>query len=186
MSGKRDQNLLPIRAVVENLGRQISLRAEIVDGRCSRLLAHDFISDPPRTLAEAIRSTCSLLAVEASQIVEDIDWREPHRIERSVLRLRICDRAIKRVAAYLRFVDGALPHRLPWSAAPAFEKLARELLPDTQLMLRAKWNYNYATRLEDIRGELAKEAAALLNRRRKQKLADFVQQEPVRNFVCGA
>lgn len=153
---------LPLHALVESLSRQIQLRAEVVDGQCTKLLAHDFISDPPKVLAESIRTICAELAQVAKQIVSTVDWSKRSKIERSAVRLRLCDGAIKKVAAYLRFVDGALPHRLPWSAAPAFEKIARKLLPHMEIMLRAKWRYNYATHLEDVAGEFEKETAALL------------------------
>jgi hypothetical protein len=50
---------------------------------------------------------------------------------------------VKKVASQLRYVEGARVERTPWSFIIPLEKLAQELLPDTRLITRPQWHYNY-------------------------------------------
>ncbi|HVG10436.1 MAG TPA: dCTP deaminase [Thermoanaerobaculia bacterium] len=139
------------RSQLESYLLEILARAQSAKDRCSSLLAYDFISRSPQDLAQAISRICDFLAQAAVAIFSQIDWADAASIEADLVSLRTADTLIQRWAAHLRYIQGAKTDRLPWGIVPSFESLAAALVPDKQVLLRPKWNYNYTVTLSDFR-----------------------------------
>lgn len=139
------------RNQLESYLLEIVARARSARERCNTLLANDFISSSPKDLAQALSQICDFLARASVAIFSQIDWDDPGSVEADLLRLRSADSSIQRWTAHLRYVQGSRTDRLPWGIIPSFEKLAAKLVPDKQVLLRPKWNYNYTVTLSDFR-----------------------------------
>lgn len=139
------------RGALESYLLEIIARARSAQERCSNLLSYDYISESPKELARAISKVCEVLSRAAVSIFSNIDWEEPLQLEQDIWLLRNTDNIIQQVAAHLRYVQGARSDRLPWGIIPSFERLVKQLVPDKQVMLRPKWNYNYSVTLSDFR-----------------------------------
>lgn len=140
------------RNQIESYLLEIVARARSAQNRCNTLLAYEYISSTPKNLAKAISRICGFLADASVAIFSQIDWEDQDSIEPDLLRLRNADSLIQRWTAHLRYVQGSRTDRLPWDIIPSFEKWAAKLVPDKQVLLRPKWNYNYTVNLSDFRG----------------------------------
>lgn len=145
---------MPQRELYEQYPLEILSRAKTVEKRCASLLNNEFISDTPRIFARTIENMCGYLAKAVPVIYGQIEWNVPEtEIEQSLKQLRNTDRILQHLALQLRFVEGALTQRLPWSIVPSFELLVGRFLPDVHIMLRAMWRYNYSFLLADQRSK---------------------------------
>lgn len=139
------------RSVLESYLLEIVARARSAQERCSHILSYDFFSDSPPSLARAISLVCGYLSQAAVSIFAGIEWDDPDQLEQDIWLLRNTDNLIQQLAAHLRYVQGARSDRLPWGIIPSFERLVHQLVPEKQVMLRPKWNYNYSVTLSDFR-----------------------------------
>jgi hypothetical protein len=123
-------------------------RARAIRKTCAYLLTHNFSSPAPEDLAKTIGKICKYLedALIAIYSSNDHDAVSKSKIFRDT------DQLIRELGAHVRYIDAARVERLPWSIIPAFQKLAKRLLPNAQIMIRPQWNYNYSVNLSDFRG----------------------------------
>jgi dCTP deaminase len=140
------------RATLEDYSLEIIGRCQAGQARCKRLLAADFASDAPHSLAQTLLNVFGYLARVAVVIPEKIDWSGPDNlIEKATENLRTLDWQVKEFGSHIRYVESARTDRLPWQVIPSFEKLVELLRPGAKVMLRPMWHYNYATIVSDLR-----------------------------------
>lgn len=131
---------------------EIVARADTVKHRCDALLSHDFISDAPRQLTQAVKRISDYLIQATEGIFSEIDWSASEdEIQQDFRLLQRTDHIVQELAQQLRYIEGAKTDRLPWSIVPSFESLVSQVLPEVQIMLRAMWHYNYTFSLRDQR-----------------------------------
>ena len=51
----------------------------------------------------------------------------------------------------MRYIDGAVTHKLPWSIIKSIEKLAKSIIPEISFMFRPQWKYNYSVVTDDLK-----------------------------------
>lgn len=106
-----------------------------------RQLRHlEFASRNPIRLVEAISNICSVLPNEFVNLRESFET-DPVNVQ---LQLTLIDDLVRDLGAHLRYVEAAVPSRIPYSLAAPLEQFCKRFLPSTTLMLRAQWSYNYA------------------------------------------
>jgi hypothetical protein len=64
--------------------------------------------------------------------------------------LNLTDSIIRFLGEHLRYIDGAVTHKLPWSIIKPIEKLARSIIPGISFMFRPQWKYNYSVLTDDL------------------------------------
>jgi hypothetical protein len=139
------------RSLVEEYALEIVSRCRAIKNRCNQLLTLDFVSQSPLALARTISNVSEYLEDVVLEILHNVDWTDPDSVEDDQQNLRTVDAVIHRLAAELRYIEGATTIRLPWSVISAFERLVRTLLPRTDVMLRPQWHYNYGSHVLDFR-----------------------------------
>lgn len=117
-----------------------------LQGRISQLRLLRFPSDNPTFLIDLFsRITETLIEkvksrYDESQLYGKADSAERHSLEREIKFSIIL---AQQIAANLRYIESASVERTPWSCITPLEKLARDLLPDTSIVVRPQWHYNY-------------------------------------------
>lgn len=121
--------------------------------RRSVLLFHsEFASENPEKLAKLIGDICLHLADHLLLLRNKYNG-DPVNVLNDI---RIIDDFVRDLGANLRYVDGAMATKLPWSLPQPLERLSEKILPGTNLMLRPQWKYNYSILVSDL-GELYRE-----------------------------
>lgn len=113
---------------------------------------------------ESIRQACDLLALAARELLYDILAAEfPTRVPgilgdrlRRIMdavesKLRTSDVAtlqlicwfLKRLTTHLRYLEAASSRRIPPALIPPLERLMKRLVPDSEVLMRMQWSYNY-------------------------------------------
>lgn len=152
------------RSTVEQYVLEVVARAGVARDRCSSLLTLDYPSSAPQNLARTLAASFGFLAKAVEALLVKAAWDEGDEISTEDLSLiRYTDRAICQLAETLRSVEAASTDRLPREVVPAFERLARELVPHVTVMLRPQWTYNYTFTLSDMRAILAEYLGELID-----------------------
>jgi hypothetical protein len=116
-------------------------------GERSALLSHlEFASENPKKLAKLI-GDISYQLPDHLVVLRHKYQRDPANVLNDI---RIIDDFVRELAANLRYVDGAVATKLPWSLPQPLENLAKRILPGTNLMLRPQWKYNYSILIPDL------------------------------------
>lgn len=63
---------------------------------------------------------------------------------------QIADDFVKDLGAELRYVDGAITAKLPWSLPRPLQALMNRVMPGKVVMLRPQWKYNYGIHIDEI------------------------------------
>ncbi len=121
-------------------------RCRAIQGRSRSLCHSEFASQNPVRLANLISDICEAIAGYLSSKRNQFE-SDPDNV---LIEFRYIDEFIKDVGAHLRYVDGAITAKLPWSLTQPLEKLSSEFLPKATLMLRPQWKYNYSISSHDL------------------------------------
>ena len=132
--------------LIDNLVFGVINRCETIRKRSKSLCHSEFASDNPVKLAKLIDKICSEL-IDHIVILRNRYGKDPPKI---ILDIRLIDDFVQELGAHLRYVDGAVTTKLPWSLPRPLEKLTEEFLPQTTLMLRPQWKYNYSINAIDL------------------------------------
>lgn len=122
------------------------VRASALHDHAERVANADFPGDEPPELARAIGSLAQALA-EHLLLVRGL---KSYRPETAAKLIRIVDGLIKWLYEPLRFADGAATSRVPWSLVRPLQGFAQRIVPNTALLIRPKWRYNYSVVLSDL------------------------------------
>jgi hypothetical protein len=104
------------------------------------ILLNDFPSENPKSLAEIIKRICERLEGRLYHFREKFP-DSPSDVERDVKLVAIL---VMDIASHLRYIEGASVRRTPWSLVMPIQKLAQKIFPETMLIMRSQWHYNYA------------------------------------------
>jgi hypothetical protein len=126
--------------LLESLLVDIINRCRTIQNRSALLIHSEFASEKPEKLAKLISAICGKL-MDHLVILRNKYIDDPVNILTDV---RIIDDFVRELGANLRYVDGAIATKLPWSLPQPLELLSEKILPGTSLMLRPQWKYNYA------------------------------------------
>jgi hypothetical protein len=139
---------------IENYVIEIILRLKTIQYGCRRLQANEFASKCPLLLTKTISRICCYLEEAVIQIYRSID-RETENFEEGVMAessmLKNTDSFIRYISEHLRYIDGAVTRKLPWSIIKPFEKLFDSITPGILFMFRPQWKYNYSIVTDDLR-----------------------------------
>ncbi|ODS29825.1 MAG: hypothetical protein SCARUB_05070 [Candidatus Scalindua rubra] len=140
------------REVVEGYTLEIISRCQVTAEKCQDFLSRNYASEAPLNLSKTLSKMCSYLETAVKSIYNSIPWDGSNEeILTCITRLRDADIIVKKLAAHLRYVDGATTRKLPWSLIKPFAKLTNNLIPNTTVMLRPQWKYNYTVVTKDIK-----------------------------------
>jgi hypothetical protein len=106
----------------------------------------EFPCDEPIHLAKALANIAQALAeylVAARNLPS-------YNVKQAALEIRAIDGIVKWLFEPLRYVEGAVTSKVPWSLVGPLQSISTRLLPGTALILRPKWRYNYAVLMSDI------------------------------------
>jgi len=106
----------------------------------------EFPSSEPVGLARALAET-------AQSLSEFLVWsrnQPSYNNKTAQLQIRAIDGIIKWLFEPLRYCEGAVTSKVPWSLVGPLQRLCTQLLPHTVLILRPKWRYNYTVLMSDI------------------------------------
>lgn len=139
--------------VVEKYILEIIARSRSIQGRCNHLLSKHFASDPPKNLARTIVRICKYLEDVVNSIYTSVDITSFSEEELQIFMkiLQDTDYAIHDLGSEVRFIDGSLTQKLPWSIIKPIEKFTKKLIPGIEIMLRPQWRYNYSVVTNDLR-----------------------------------
>ncbi|NIM16776.1 MAG: hypothetical protein GTO45_32705 [Candidatus Aminicenantes bacterium] len=117
-------------------------------------MAQEFASNSPLLLAQTIFKICHYLEEGVIKIYQSINW-EIENFEEEVMpdisTLKDTDSIIRLLGEHLRYIDGAVTRKLPWSIIKPVEKLAQSIIPGISFMFRPQWKYNYSVVTDDLR-----------------------------------
>lgn len=133
------------KKLIEEYTFQIISRAKSIITRCNSLLSQDFASDAPIRLAETLIKSCEYLEEATIYFYKDIEWSNTKKVEASFTLLQAIDSVVRDIGAHIRYIDGALTQKLPWSFVIPIQKNIKNYLPgtDIEILLRPQWKYNY-------------------------------------------
>jgi len=125
----------------------VSAAAEKVNAfrhRVEQIRILPFPSENPKKLIELHFRIAKRLQVKLNEYYKDLLSATDSDIKHRILGdIKLLVNLVKRLAAELRFIEGAKVERTPWSLVQPVEKLAQKLLPGTRLIVRPQWHYNY-------------------------------------------
>ena len=121
-------------------------RAHAVEQIAESLAMDEFPAEEPRSLAVAVGGLSRLIA----QHLVEVRHSATYAPEKSVQHIRVVNGSLEHLSELLRYVDGAVTQKVPWSIVDPLQEVARRLVPGATIMLRPKWRYNYAIVLEDL------------------------------------
>lgn len=150
------------REVVEGYTLEIISRCQAIIVRCQKFLSRTYASESPVKLSKTLSKMSSYLEAAVKSIYNSISWDSVNDEDalNCINRLRDADGITKLLAAHLRYIDAATTLKLPWSIVKPFTKLINSLIPNTTIMFRPQWKYNYTvitTDLKDAYKELLSE-----------------------------
>jgi hypothetical protein len=122
------------------------LRAESLRRYSEQVENEEFPCAEPIHLARALANVARALAEYLIRARNSPSYQ----IERSRLEIRAVDGLVKWLFEPLRYAEGAVTSKVPWSLVGPLQGLSSRLLPDTTIILRPKWRYNYAVLMSDI------------------------------------
>ncbi len=105
-------------------------------------------------MAKTLVRICLYIENAIIKIYQSIEWDEENSdedIARNFSDLKNVDAFVRFLGEHLRYVDGALTQKLPWSIIKPFEKLAGAIIPGISFMFRPQWKYNYSVIINDLR-----------------------------------
>lgn len=141
------------REVVEGYTLEIISRCQAIIVKCQKFLSRTYVSESPVTLSKTISKMSSYLEASVKSIYNSISWDSVNDEDalNCMNRLRDADGITKLLAAHLRYIDAATTLKLPWSIVKPFTKLINSLMPNTTIMFRPLWKYNYTVIATDIK-----------------------------------
>src|SRR4030042_623912 len=122
------------------------LRAASLRRYSEQVENEEFPCDEPIHLAKALANIAQALAeylVAARNLPS-------YNVKQGALEIRAIDGIVKGLFEPLRYVEGAVTSKVPWSLVGPLQSISTHLLPGTALILRPKWRYNYAVLMSDI------------------------------------
>ncbi len=128
-------------------------RIRVIRNRCRQLMSKDYPSSAPLRLSRTIEQIVEFIHLELKS-----SWDYYHStsdltsadVEVALEKFHNCNSFLQELGAHLRYIDGALTEKQPWSIITAVEKFAEQIIPTTDVMLRPQWKYNYAVVNADI------------------------------------
>jgi hypothetical protein len=142
------------REDVESYVSEILSRSKAIQRRCKKLLAYEFASESPLLLADTITEICLYLEDAVVKIYNELEG-ETENFEEEIVSdislLKWSDLLIRYLGEHLRYIDGAITRKLPWSIIKPFEKLFQSITPGVLFMFRPQWKYNYSIVTDDLR-----------------------------------
>jgi hypothetical protein len=164
---------------IENYVIEIILRLKTIQYGCRKLLANEFASQCPLLLTKIISRICRYLEEAVIKIYQSID-KEADNFEEEVMtevsELKHADFLIRYISEHLRYIDGAVTRKLPWSIIKPFEKLFESVIPGILFMFRPQWKYNYSIVTDDLKDyyyEMLEEFEDYTESTRKDVFTDF-------------
>lgn len=155
---------LPLQ-LIDDLVVDIINRCQVIEDRSLHLSQGEFSSENPARFAKLISCISSALIPQIVMLRNKFDKDQSNVL----INIRFIDELVRELGAHLRYIDGAATIKLPWSITLPLESLCKRFLPNTTLMLRPQWKYNYAILTEDI-GKVYKRAFSEVFRDNKEKL----------------
>ena len=126
------------------------LRAASLRRYSEQVENEEFPCDEPTLLAKALANTAQAL-VEYLIAARNLP---SYNVKQATLEIRAIDGIVKWLFEPLRYVEGAVTSKVPWSLVGPLQSISTRLLPGTALILRPKWRYNYAVLMSDIIGTI--------------------------------
>jgi len=167
------------REDIESYVVEIILRLKTIQYGCIKLESNEFASRCPLLLTKTISKICCYLEEAVIKIYRSID-REAENSEEEeipeVTMLKNTDSFIRYIGEQLRYIDGAVTRKLPWSIIKPFEKLFNSITPDILFMFRPQWKYNYSIVTHDLRRyykDIMSQFEDIVNRPLKEIFIDF-------------
>jgi hypothetical protein len=141
------------REDIESYVVEIILRLKTIQYGCRKLEANEFASKCPLLLTKTISKICCYLEEAVIKIYRSIDSEAENFEEEEIAEvtiLKYTDSFIRYIGEHLRYIDGAVTRKLPWSIIKPFEKLFDSITPDILFMFRPQWKYNYSIVTDDL------------------------------------
>ncbi|MBN1510022.1 MAG: hypothetical protein JW955_24465 [Sedimentisphaerales bacterium] len=135
------------------------LRAASLRRYSEQIENEEFPCDEPIHLAKALANIAQALAeylVHARSLPS-------YNAKQGALEIRAIDGIVKWLFEPLRYVEGAVTSKVPWSLVGPLQSITTRLLPGTALILRPKWRYNYAMLMSDIIATIKEPAKKVLS-----------------------
>ncbi len=139
--------------IVERYILEIIARSRSIQDKCAYLLSKHFASESPKKLARTIIRICKYLenVINSIYTTVDITSFSEEELQNFMKILQDTDYAIQELGSQIRFVDGSITQKLPWSIIKPIEKFTKKLIPGIEIMLRPQWRYNYSVVTADLR-----------------------------------
>lgn len=152
-------------------------RAHAVGQIAEDLALGEFPANEPKGLAIAIGGLSRLIAGHILEARHDPSYSPARRMS----HFRTVNGSLKHLSELLRYVDGAVTHKVPWSIVDPIQEVARRLVPDVTIMLRPKWRYNYAILLEELSKWLREQFRFMVSARSMRE-----EVEPLLSSIGGS
>ena len=139
---------------IENYVIEIIVRLRTIQYGCKKLQANEFASECPLQLAKTISLICSYLEKSVLKIYRTIDLESGDSENDELAEINMLkhtDALIRYIGEHLRYIDGAITRKLPWSIIKPFEKLFESITPGISFMFRPQWKYNYSIVTDDLK-----------------------------------
>lgn len=154
---------------VRSYSSEIIYRIREIQTKCDYLDSLDFPSASPKRLLRLIKNTSAILEDAVCAVFIDFSRNEEDGDEEFTTLILIDDFA-EEIYSHLRYVDGAITTKLPWSIINSFETLIKQIMPNAEVMLRPQWKYNFSIVISDFRA---------MYQRYLNKLSQYVPQEKI-------
>lgn len=133
-------------------------RCRAVEERSAAIASSEFPSPHPRQFSR-------LIGRIAAALVNELQKSRPRYAtdpENVLNIIRFIDDFVQELGADLRYADGAVTAKLPWSLSRPFEEMMTRYLPGASFMLRSQWRHNYSIIIDDFAGLYRRELASLI------------------------
>lgn len=139
--------------VIEGYTLETISHCQAIAVKCQDLLSRDYASEAPIKLSKTISKMSRYLEAAVKSIYNSISWgsNSAEEISTYFRRLQIIDAYIKGLSSHLSYIDGATTQNLPWSIIRPFDKLINNFIPNTTIMFKPQWEYNYTIDTSDLR-----------------------------------
>jgi len=121
-------------------------RCRAVEERSAAIASSEFPSANPRKFAQLIGRIAGTLARE----LEKSHPRYAGDPSNVLNIIRFIDDFVQELGADLRYAEGAVTAKLPWSLTRPLEDLIARYLPMRKVMLRPQWKHNYSIIIDDL------------------------------------
>jgi len=75
---------------------------------------------------------------------EEVPVANPRAMERLRMRISTTAAIAARITPMIKFIDGARAENNPWGLVEQFERLCRAVVPESEVLIRPRWEYNYS------------------------------------------